>query len=331
MSLCVRGAACHCVCVWRACVPRAPTPLPLPSVPSADNSTCVACAAGSVCSEGRSAQCPAGTFASAGAAACSPCPPGTFSPAGAASAAACVACGPGFYCTGQGAGSRAPCPAGRFSPDANTTSAGGSGARACQPCAPASRYCPAGAATPLQPDPGFYAGGAGATGGNTAQLVCPLGTQCVAGVRLPCPPGRFANASASVACAACPAGWYAAAAGAPVCVRCAALEGSYEGAVACWPGLASAVAVDGGRGASAGLAASGLGPGDRVALQLSSPCSAVGVAAPLPVVFEAQVRGTDASLTVCCVSEGGGEGGREGGRKGAPYRPATLPRRCVAS
>lgn len=229
------------------------------------------------------ALCAAGTYASADHSSCPFCPAGRFSVVGAVSVDNCTACGQGYYC--DGAGLRAPCPAGRFS-SSSTASSASVGPSACAACGVATMYCPLGASAPLLPDPGYYPVSTVGSGGNVAQRACPLGARCVGGTKQLCSPGTFANASASAACTLCAPGRYADTSGASDCLPCRDMEGSYEGAVRCWPGLVAAVAFDGGRGPDPLYPVVGLGRGDVIAVELSSPCNAAGVVTGLPVVFE---------------------------------------------
>jgi hypothetical protein len=141
---------------------------------------------------------------------------------------------------------QALCPAGRFGEAAAETSPNCTGR-----CAPGYE-CPAGSTS--------------ATDG-----VCPAGYYCEGGPRQPCPAGRYSSATgtvSAVACVPCLAGRYSRAVAATseaTCAPCAPFDGSSSGAVACWPGLVSAIA------GNPPPVTPGFSVGDTVTLTFSAP------------------------------------------------------------
>jgi hypothetical protein len=95
-------------------------------------SDCYSCPAGYYCLEGAStptALCPSGYYCPEGTTSATPsttCPAGTYMPAitGAKSVYECLACDPGWYCTG-GAAAKVECPLGTYGPYTNIESTGG--------------------------------------------------------------------------------------------------------------------------------------------------------------------------------------------------------------
>jgi hypothetical protein len=133
--------------------------------------------------------CPAGTYSSAGEAACRYCPAGQTSARGASS---CTPCDAGDYCPGPPANSLYYY--GTTSPDAE----GDGGQLKCPP----NHYCPPGTVTPIQCSIGQYCP-SGSTN-NTAR--CPY--QLSAGEPC-CPIGTYNNKEgSSLSCKLCPAGKY---------------------------------------------------------------------------------------------------------------------------
>ena len=147
--------------------------------------SCLACAAGSFAAAGASActACPQGAFsAAANALACTPCPQGTSTHSGnSSSAGACSVCAPGFYGAPSspglsGAGCTA-CPAG-----VTSAAVGGATAAACTVCAP-----------------GFFGSVTSGAGTATATgcTACPMGTTTPS-----------INSTTQSACSVCAPGFY---------------------------------------------------------------------------------------------------------------------------
>jgi len=193
------------------------------------------CAAGSACATpALQTACAVGTYAYAGATACTACAAGYCLATGSATPAS-NPCAAGYICTSFSGGTQqAACPAGQFCPagtgDATTFacpagkfSTGGTGATTFAACTAgcSAGYCVAvgsGTATANQCSAGYFC--PSATTPSTTQAPCPAGHFCLAGQTAgttnACPAGTFSTGGAgatsqAAACFPCPAGFCTAA------------------------------------------------------------------------------------------------------------------------
>ena len=286
---------------------------------SASVAACTMCApgyAGTVTNGGTvkaagCSQCPAGTYAGAGAQSCSSCPAGFTTSAlqpGRASVTDCAVCAPGYAGTPSGAGTAGAsgcnaCSAGGYAPapglqfclscDAGSYSAA-PGASSCSSCPAGITTTPGlGAASQAVTDcttcaAGFYGSVTGAgTSAAAGCTACPVGittTQLATGSRnvsscTDCAPGFFgvvsnAGSAAAAGCAACPAGSVSAV-GAQACTTCPA--GTYAAA-----GGVSCTACPAGTAAPAGSTSCQVCPAGTSAARRSGSCTpcAPGFIAP---------------------------------------------------
>lgn len=164
--------------------------------------------------------CDSGGYCPAGSQAPVACPPGSYlaNVTGSRSADDCIACIPGYYCSGAQVGTTAQCEAGWYCTGGSISSR--------QHATPPGHYSPQGSVEPIPCDAGTYSAQSnkGACDpcpagfycpdvGMTSYTDCPVGHFCDQGsyTPSPCPRGTYSNAeriNSTSGCLACPPGKY---------------------------------------------------------------------------------------------------------------------------